>query len=282
MQQAPEWHREEITVNGQSLSVARCGQGPALLLVHGFTDSAACWASLALALQSDYRLIAYDARGHGLSNRLQGPFSVKDLAEDLIGVVESLGLESAIWVGHSLGAATVAYAAALRPNLPRAIILEDPPYYAQAGKPEETHQQMQAWRADLAMLREQPTEAMALIYREKSYPGWQDVDIMPRAEARSQLDLNIFELLDWHRDSDWRATLPQIQAPSLLLSGDPQLGGIITAQIAQEMQRLLPGLNWQHTDGVGHHIRCAALEQTVATLRHFIETADLGTAESHG
>jgi 3-oxoadipate enol-lactonase len=80
------------------------GNGPAVVLVHGLGGSLYGWRAQTRALaEAGYRAIAYDQRGAGLSSKPAGPYSVELWAEDLVGLLDPLGVERAALVGHSMG-----------------------------------------------------------------------------------------------------------------------------------------------------------------------------------
>ena len=86
--------------------------GPAVLFVHGLGGSAyAWWAQLAACEAGGYRAIAYDQRGAGRSSKPAGPYSVEQWAEDLVGLLDALGIERAALVGHSVGCMVAEHAA---------------------------------------------------------------------------------------------------------------------------------------------------------------------------
>ncbi|MDB6084948.1 MAG: alpha/beta hydrolase [Gammaproteobacteria bacterium] len=91
--------------NGIALAYAECGnpQGHPLLFLHGFTDSAASWAPLVPHLAHLYRMILVDLRGHGGSSRPAGGYARRDLAMDLVLLLDELGLVRVDVIGHSLG-----------------------------------------------------------------------------------------------------------------------------------------------------------------------------------
>lgn len=89
----------------------RVGSGPALLLVHGITDSRRAWEPLLPALACTHDVISVDLRGHGQSPS-EPPYDMMTLAADLHEAVTSAGFPSPVLIGHSLGGAIAsAYAA---------------------------------------------------------------------------------------------------------------------------------------------------------------------------
>ena len=117
---------EKISVNGVSLAVHEWpGKGPAIVCIHGLTANHTCWQSLADILAPDYRLIAYDVRGRGESDKPPKGYSLEIYAQDLGALLDHFGLKSAIIMGHSGGANQGLYFAARFPKRVRKLILID-------------------------------------------------------------------------------------------------------------------------------------------------------------
>jgi pimeloyl-ACP methyl ester carboxylesterase len=98
---------------------------PPIVLLHGATFRAEDWENIFPRLATRYRVIAYDARGHGKSGRAAS-YAIDALADDLLRVIDTVAGGPAIVIGHSLGAATALVAAAQRPAAIRALVLEEP------------------------------------------------------------------------------------------------------------------------------------------------------------
>jgi len=91
------------------------GAGPALILVHGITESRHAWDPLVGPLAEDFKVIAVDLRGHGESER-RAPYDVTTLAADVHSVAAAAGAIDPLLVGHSLGGAVVSIYAAAYPT----------------------------------------------------------------------------------------------------------------------------------------------------------------------
>jgi len=98
---------------------------PPIVLVHGATLRSEDWENIFPRLATRYRVIAYDARGHGKSGRATS-YSLDDLVGDLIRVLREVAKAPAMLIGHSIGGATALVAAAREPSLVRGLVLEDP------------------------------------------------------------------------------------------------------------------------------------------------------------
>jgi len=120
----------DITIDndGVALHVAIAGDAdsPVVLLLHGITNSTAAWEWLVPHLAPRFRVLRLDFRGHGRSGRALGTYRFAAYVTDAIAVCEQVARRPCVLVGHSLGGATAAAVAQLRPELVRGIVLEDP------------------------------------------------------------------------------------------------------------------------------------------------------------
>ena len=117
----------EVEVNGTRLYYQQSGEGPDVVLVHAVTSNQAVWvfSGLVEALATDFRVTAYDLRGHGMSDRPLTGYTSAVMAEDLRQLHSALGLQPAYLVGHSFGGVVSMHAAALAPERVRGVLLSD-------------------------------------------------------------------------------------------------------------------------------------------------------------
>ena len=85
------------------LHYSEAGYGMPILLVHGFPFDNRIWAAQLGELGATYRVIAPDLRGFGQSAAPDNGYSMDDFAADLVMLLDRLGIERAVWVGHSMG-----------------------------------------------------------------------------------------------------------------------------------------------------------------------------------
>jgi len=97
-----------------------------MLLLHALGEQASSWAPVTARFAERYRVFALDLRGHGHSE-WPGTYSFRLMRDDVIGVIERLGLRKVILVGHSMGGGVAYLAAAARPGLISRLIIEDVP-----------------------------------------------------------------------------------------------------------------------------------------------------------
>ena len=120
------WTTGSVSANGINLQYYRAGDGPPVVMAHAFYANGRCWEPLVDDLMDDYEIVTYDARGHGRSDAPETGYDIKNRVADLVGIIDTLDLGSPILLGHSMGASSVAWTAAEHPDLPRALVLEDP------------------------------------------------------------------------------------------------------------------------------------------------------------
>ncbi len=93
-----------VTVGDIELDCERAGAGPPLLLIMGMSGTLEHWGSPFLEdLRRDFDVIVYDHRGVGASSPLEGSITIAQLAQDAVGLIQALGLESAHVLGISMG-----------------------------------------------------------------------------------------------------------------------------------------------------------------------------------
>lgn len=139
--------RSRVDCGEVTLSVQMAGQGPALICLHGYPQNGMCWARVAPALAQGFRVIIPDLRGYGQSDVPEddvdhNAYSKRRMALDIIGLMDALGLDDAMILGHDRGA-RVSYRLALdHPSrISRLGIIEIAP----------TADYWAAWGADMAM-----------------------------------------------------------------------------------------------------------------------------------
>ncbi len=143
-----------VETNSIKMHIAEQGQGPLVILCHGFPE---CWYSwrhqLSALAEAGFHAVAPDQRGYGQTDQPEAieAYNIFQLVGDIVGLVNALGEEQAFIVGHDWGAVVAWHCALLRPDIFSAITLLSVPY-----KP-------RSWE-DM-----QPTEAMKLMAGEQEF-----------------------------------------------------------------------------------------------------------------
>lgn len=264
-----------------NLTVDGPDDAPPVLMLHGITMSTATWDCVMPALSDAYRVYRLDFRGHGDSDRAPGAYTMGAYVTDAIAAVEDGVGRPCVVVGHSLGGVTAAGLAQQRPELVRAVLLEDPAIFAPPAEPtagaadalegnallevftlmHDAIPQLQAAGisvADLAaMLAAGPSPSgppAGELYFEDTFEAW----------ARSQLKLDAGVLAPIVDASGVDPTefvaggfdpAMSITVPGLVLAGDPALPDTVLRQDAIDiLATTSPDLRVEIVDGVGHMI----------------------------
>lgn len=268
------WTSGTVAANGIHLHYTRTGDGrqPALVLAHGVTDDGLCWAPLAEALAPAYDVIMVDARGHGRSDAPAWGYGPLDQARDLAGVITALGLRAPVVLGHSMGAVTTLALAGLVPDLPGAILLEDPPAWWLPERSTARVEQARAIRAWIESLRGQTQEQLIAGQRAQT-PHWSATELERWAAAKLCLRADLDALFDPDniRHVDWDALLRQVRCPALLITADVERGALLNTEGVAALQALIPQLRVAHVPGAGHSIRRDQPERFLAVVRSFLE-----------
>ena len=211
-----DWHSGFVETNGIRLHYTRTGgERPALVLAHGATDDGLCWAPVARALASDYDVVMVDARGHGRSEAPPDGYDPAAQAANFLGLIRALDLDRPAILGHSMGAGTALVLASMEPDVPRAILLEDPgPWWT--GWPSMAHEQAELVQIGERQREYQRSTREALIAgRRSKYPAWQIGDVEPWADAKLRVSEEAFQVFaptTW-TSVGWPAVLGGITCP---------------------------------------------------------------------
>jgi 3-oxoadipate enol-lactonase len=105
-------------VNGIALNFAVSGpeHAPAVLLHHPLATDLTIWDELTAALEGRYRVVRFDARGHGKSEAPKGAYAFEMLSADVIGLMDHLGIAKARYLGLSMGGMVGQYLGILHPT----------------------------------------------------------------------------------------------------------------------------------------------------------------------
>ncbi len=129
----PELNHRTLETNGIHMHIAECGQGPLVLLCHGFPESWYSWRHQLTALaEAGFHAVAPDMRGYGQTDRPEqiDQYTLLHLVGDMIGLLDALGAADAVIAGHDWGAPVAWHAALLRPDRFRGVIGLSVPFWS--------------------------------------------------------------------------------------------------------------------------------------------------------
>lgn len=121
------FREQDISTNGTVLHVRVGGQGPAVLLLHGYGETGDMWAPLAAELAPDHTVIVPDLRGMGLSSKPAGGYDKKNQGRDISGLLDALKIGTTQLVAHDIGNMVgFAFAAENRNRVTQFVLMDAP------------------------------------------------------------------------------------------------------------------------------------------------------------
>lgn len=142
------WQHEYIVSNGIRLHYVTQGEGPLMLMLHGFPEFWYSWRHQIPEFAKNYKVVALDLRGYNDSDKPQeeSAYVMSELITDIEGVIKGLGYDRCILVGHDWGGAIAWYFAYAHPEMVERLIVLNLPHPAKFAEGLRTPQQlMRSW-----------------------------------------------------------------------------------------------------------------------------------------
>jgi len=292
-----------VAANGIELHVLDEGEGPLVVLCHGFPELAFSWRKQVPALTgAGFRVLAPDLRGFGASSvpAERDAYDVLSLCGDLCGLLDALDEQDAIFVGHDWGASLVWQLAVLHPERVRAVAGLSVPFVPRAPAPPLAIMRHRFGEDFYIVWFQQPGVADAALARDvrrtlttsrQWTAQWAEDDgeasAPPRWLTESELAVYVeaFERtgftggLNWYRniDRNWELTAPvadrRVEQPALFLTGERDM--VRQFMPAEAMRGWVTDLRAEVVvPGAGHWVQQQAPEAVNGALLDFL--MDLG------
>jgi pimeloyl-ACP methyl ester carboxylesterase len=259
-----------IQTNGIKIHFERTGGNqPPFVLCHGVTDNGRCMLRLAEHLAPNFDVILVDARGHGQSDKPEYGYSADHHADDLNSLLQALKIKHPILYGHSMGARTVSRLAAKYPDLPQAVILEDPVFIIPMTEEEVTEhdQWVEQMPVEIRRWKTLTEEERLQMAQEAGHPDWTEAEKTEWARAKVQVSPNVLNI------SPTMTTIPEdfprIICPVLILKAD---GDAETRNKNEAAAATIPNGKIIHVTGAGHNVRRDNWTDTIQYLDEFLGT----------
>jgi pimeloyl-ACP methyl ester carboxylesterase len=248
--QAVVEHQRELSiagVDGVTLSGEEAGEGPAIVLLHGLTASRRYVLHGSRALErSGFRVIAYDARGHGRSTPASGPraYAYEQLAGDLSAVLDATGVERVLLAGVSMGSQTIVRFALEHPERVAALAIITPAYDPTLARGDVD---ISGWDALARGLREGGIEGFLAAYDlEPVAPSLREtVQTVVRQRLAAHLHpgavADALEAVPRSRPFEALEALESIAVPTLLVASRDEADPGHPYAVAQSWAERIPG-----------------------------------------
>ena len=283
-----------IDTAGLRQHVITGGEGPPLLLVHGWPQTWYAWRLVMPALARDFSVVAPDQRGCGLAGKPPGGYDTATLADDLVALMDALGHrrfavaghDTGMWIGYALAAdhpGRVDRLAVAETPLPG--VTPSPPLFANA------HLNNALWHFAFNRLGE--VNDQLVTGREDVYFGWQfatkAAQPLPHYAVRHYIDtlaaspdalhasFAIYRALDTTIAQNQQRKERRLRLPVLAIGGGHSLGD----QVAATMKLAADDVQTLVIPDCGHHPAEETPEETLAALTAFLAPYRDGQAAAH-
>jgi N-formylmaleamate deformylase len=259
------WSTAICETNGINIHYTRAGGGPVpVILLHGLTANGMCWTALAHALEAEYDVIMPDARGHGKSSVPAYGYRYEDHANDVVGLIQSLGLSSSILIGHSMGGMTATVVAGHHPNLLRGLILADPSFLSLKVQREVRDSDVTDQHRGFLNMSLDEIVADARTRHPQRSPEMLKVI----AQARLQTSMSAFDVLT-PPNPDYMQLVRSTDVPTLLVIAE---NGVVSSEVATELQCVNPKVQIEKILDAGHGLHYDQPERFAAIVESFLRS----------
>lgn len=278
---------QTVALSQVRLRVASIGEGPLVVLLHGFPDSSGTWhKQLRPLAEAGFKVVAPDLRGYGDSDKPAGlaAYRLDALAKDVVELIAAFGESTATVVGHDWGG-LIAWHTALRhpESVARLAILNAPPPWRFLGRPLPFDQLGRSWYVYAFQAPLLPEAAIGfwdflplrtLLPREAARPGAIDNDETRRmiaalaAPGALTAAINYYRALPWFGAIDAARQADHLDVPLLVLWGeqDPHLA----KELATVDVRRAPHSRVVRFPDAGHWVHLDAPDRVTALLLEFL------------
>lgn len=242
-----------------------------VVAIHGVTSSHMAFAAVARALP-EYRVVAPDLRGRGRSNEIGGPYGMAQHADDVAALLDHLGVEQALPVGHSMGAFVSVVLAHRHPRIAERLVLVDggiPLELPEGVAADEAISAILGPAADrLSMTFPDRDTYKAMWKQHPSFSNWSDdieryVDYDLDGEAPELRPATKYEALEEDTldlgklDGALMTALQELKVPALFLQAErgmlDQDTGLFRDEYLQQWLGVLPQVTARKVEDVNHY-----------------------------
>jgi 3-oxoadipate enol-lactonase len=261
-------------VNGHRIHYVRQGSGEPLLLIQGLSGNHLHWGDEFLGLlDEDFELIAPDNRGIGHSSRTSDPFTIADMADDAVELLDALEIESAHVMGISMGGMTAQEIALRHPERVRTLTLGCT--YAGGEGSSLTDPQVIERLAELLMTgRTEEALRVGFSYNVSSdfASDPRNFELIKRVAEELPGSLEILMLqVQAVAGHDTSQRLGEISVPTLVIHGTEDQ--MLPVANARHIAERIPGARLEVMDGVGHAFWWERPERSAELVRELAATA---------
>ncbi|WKA59206.1 alpha/beta hydrolase [Planococcus shenhongbingii] len=255
----------EFISNGVRLYYEEAGEGMPVILLHGLGSSHAMFRQEMDFLKNEYRVIAIDCRGHGKSDK-PVKFTLNDHIEDVIALLDHLGIKKAHIIGVSMGSYIAQGVVLAHPDRVEKLVLVVSKAH---GKTSSTQELLTRYADELEGIEEQKQMEYLSKYVFHNLPAiqkWQE------EMAQIEPELSLTEMAAANKaleGFDFRSALPTVTAQTLIISGS--YDGLNPPVRGQELASLIQNSTFVEFEQSGHAPNVEEPEKIITTVSAFLK-----------
>jgi pimeloyl-ACP methyl ester carboxylesterase len=258
---------ETVEVDGLRVGYERAGQGPPVVLLHGYVgDGATTWRGQLEGLSDRFTVVAWDMPGAGRSSDPPESFGLEGYADCLAGFIGRLGLERPHVVGLSLGGAFALELYRRHPGVPATLVLASA--YAGWGGSLPAEVGSQRLRQALALSELSGEEFVRTLLPTMFSEGTAPEAVAAFGESMLGFHPAGFRAMARASAGNVRDVLGRIEVPTLLVYGDNDVRAPLA--IGEDLHAAIPGSRLVVLPGVGHVCNVEAPDEFNRVVRDFL------------
>lgn len=227
----------KIKTNGIEINCEIAGEGPWVTLSHSLACNLHMWDEQMAALTKKYRVLRFDTRGHGQSSATPGPYTLEQMADDVKGLLDALGIKQTHWVGLSMGGMIGETFALKYPGVFQSMVLAD----TTSRRPPDADQM---WGDRVRLAQEKGMEALvegtlARWFTEPYRNARKDVMARIGNDIRNTPVAGFVGCCQAIAKVDLLDRLKEIKCPALIMVGDQDHG--TPPEMARQIHQNLSG-----------------------------------------
>ncbi len=263
-------HIRRVDTGRIMLNVREVGSGPLVIFLHGITSNSGVWNPIMLALAGEFRCVAVDQRGHGLSDKPADGYKADDLARDVLALIAALEAGPAVIVGHSLGARNAVVAATIDPQLVKSVVAVDFTPFIEKEVLDTLAARVNGGdrlfksRAEIeAYLQDRYQKMPAAAIRQRAMTAFREVEGGFRPLADPDAMAQTAEGLREELESAFKA----VTRPTLIVRGAESK--LVSEAALEKTRKLRPDMPVIVVENTDHYVTEEAPEESIRFIREF-------------
>jgi len=275
---------QTVPVHGHDICYVTAGQGPPVVLIHGYGTSLTIYAHQIKVLSKHFQVFAIDLLGHGFSEKPDIEYTPHAYIDLLTGFLDAQGLASASFVGHSMGGLLSICLAILAPErVQRLVLLNSSSPLIRPDRLMKLYEKSQRrpwlWKRICDVFEiaipllpasfERKSQAK-IVYNEDAIPPEWSAHQLKFRRAKGFSRMVVSTMAHWVELMQWEDRVKDIRHAALLTSGDQDR--VILLEDSRQLQQTLPNATLEVLPGCGHMSTLEKPEQTSRMILDFLSS----------